>query len=296
MVVLELREKYPLGLLLSIAGLQKSTYSYDVKHLNYKNDKNKNDVELVKNIFFENKGRYGRDRIVIELKKRGHPMNHKKVHKIMIENNLHARPVKKAYSSYKGEIGKTCKNLLLRKDYDEEKKVFEYIRCLEAKRPYQILGTDVTQFQISEGKLYLSPIIDFFTREVLAYDISTSPNYAQVRRMLERLEKNHKQSLKGAIIHSDQGYQYQMKAYQERVKSLGMVQSMSRKGNSLDNSPTENFFGRLKTEMFYPKEYNFKSLKELKETIEEYIEYYNNERIVSRLQATPIEARNNSLI
>ena len=74
MVVLELREKYPLGLLLSIAGLQKSTYSYDVKHLNYKNDKNKNDVELVKNIFCENKGRYGRDRIVIELKKRGHPM------------------------------------------------------------------------------------------------------------------------------------------------------------------------------------------------------------------------------
>lgn len=114
--------------------------------------------------------------------------------------------------------------------------------------------------------------------------------------MFIELEDKHGDKVRGAILHSDQGYQYQMKAYQERVKSLGMVQSMSRKGNSLDNSPTENFFGRMKEEMFYPKEYNFKSLKELKETIEEYIEYYNNERIVSRLQATPIEARNNSLI
>ncbi|MFA5762964.1 MAG: IS3 family transposase, partial [Bacilli bacterium] len=161
----------------------------------------------------------------------------------------------------------------------------------EATRPYEILGTDVTQFQISVGKLYLSPIIDFYTREILGYDISDSPNYAQIRRMVSMMINNHGESFKDSILHSDQGYQYQMKAYQKLLKNHGLIQSMSRKGNCLDNSPTENFFGRLKTEIFYDQEYEYKSLNELKRAIESYIKYYNEERIVVRFGDSPSNVR-----
>ena len=130
-------------------------------------------------------------------------------------------------------------------------------RDFTTTRPYEKLGTDVAVFITDYGKLYLSPIIDFHTREILSYCISDSPNYAQVRTMLNNLFEKHGDKLSGAISHSDQGYQYQMKVYQQTLIEHDIVQSMSRKINCLDNSTTENFFGRLKEEMYYGRENAF---------------------------------------
>ena len=195
----------------------------------------------------------------------------------MQENNLKARIKKRSYHSYRGIVGDIAPNII--------------DRNFNTSRPYEKAGTDVTVFVTQYGKLYLSPIIDFFTREVLAYDISEHPDMKQIWRMLHLLAKNHKGKYEKMILHSDQGYQYQLKSYHKKLKEMGIVQSMSRKGNCLDNSPTENFFGRLKTEIFYDNEYKYESLEELEEAIIRYIEYYNNSRIVNRLKMAPIKYR-----
>ena len=291
MVIWELREKYSLNLLLEIARLPKSTYFYELKHLHYKEDKDKDIGDLIEQIFIKNNKKYGRPRIVQELNRLGIIVNNKKVYRLMKERGLTATPRKRAYHSYKGQIGKICGNHLLTKRLDTKKNVYVYDRHFEATRPYQLLGTDVTQFQIGAGKLYLSPVIDFYTREILGYDISEHPNYNQVKRMMEMMFQKHGESFKGAILHSDQGYQYQMKAYQNLLKKHEITQSMSRKGNCLDNSPTENFFGRLKTEIFYDREFEYKSINDLKREIEKYIKYYNEERIVVKFGDSPINIR-----
>ena len=195
----------------------------------------------------------------------------------MQENHLSALPRPRRYHSYRGGVGVTAPNVINRR-FDEDK-------------PYARIGTDVTQFNTQWGKLYLSPIIDFHTREILAYDLAERANFNQIKRMLMRLENEHGTYLDGIIFHSDQGWQYQMKYYQDFLKDRGMIQSMSRKGNCLDNSPTENFFGRLKEEMFFGKEWSFTSLQDLKKKIEEYIKYYNETRIVTRLKTSPIQYR-----
>ena len=291
MVVQELRDQYSLHLLLEIAGLNKSTFFYALEHLDYKKDKDQEIGDLIVKIFNENHKKYGRPRIVQELNRMGIVINNKKVYRLMKERGLTATPRKRKYSSYKGKIGKICRNHLLQRKLSTDKHVYIYERHFETDRPYQILGTDVTQFQIGPGKLYLSPVIDFHTREILGYDLSTSPNYAQIRRMLKMMFDKHGEVFEGSILHSDQGYQYQMKAYQNLLKEHGIIQSMSRKGNCLDNSPTENFFGRLKTEIFYDKEIEYESLDQLKRTIENYIKYYNEQRIIVKYGDSPMNIR-----
>jgi len=212
-----------------------------------------------------------------ELRNRGCQINKKRVARIMKEHHLSAGPKKRQYHSYRGQVGRIAPNVL-GQDF-------------QTKAPYEKLGTDVTQFITQYGKLFLSPVIDFHTREVLAYDLSETANYAQIKRMLERLVKAHGEHLTGAILHSDQGWQYQMRQYRQFLADNGMIQSMSRKGNCLDNSPTENFFGRMKTEIYYDKEYTFQSLQHLKLVIRDYTEYYNNKRIVSRLKCSPVRYR-----
>lgn len=290
-MVQELREKYPLHLLLDIADLKKSTFFYALEHLNYKENKDEEVIKLIVDIFNNNHQKYGRPRIVQELNRRGIVINNKKVYRLMKKLGLSATPRKRKYSSYKGQIGKICKNHLLVKKINPKNGNVIQVRDFKTNRPYQILGTDVTQFQIAAGKLYLSPIIDFYTREILGYDVSTSPNYAQIRRMMKMMFDRHGESFNGAILHSDQGYQYQMKAYQKLLSEHGIIQSMSRKGNCLDNSPTENFFGRLKTEIFYDREFEYESIDQLKQAINKYIKYYNEERIVAKYGDSPINIR-----
>ena len=276
-VICELREKYSLSLLLKIAGISKSTYSYSKNHLDYKAQKDEPLLDEIRRIFKENGCKYGYPRITLELKRRGYKVNEKRVARIMRENGIRAAKRKRRYNSYKGTVGKIAPNILE--------------RDFKTTGPYQKIGTDVTVFITQHGKLYLSPVIDFHTREILAYDLSEHPNLKQIRRMLDRLVEGHGEHLKGAIMHSDQGWQYQMLYYRKFLKEHEIIQSMSRKGNCLDNSPTENFFARLKTEMYYDKEYSFKSIADLRNQIKRYIDYYNEERIVSRIGCSPRECR-----
>ena len=254
-----------------------------------KENKDKELKSIIMKIFKDNYEKYGVPRITQELRNMGININKKRVERIMKELGIKARPQSKKYRSYKGEIGKICKNQLLEKK-EKDEKIFN-VRNFETTKPYEKMGTDVTVFITKYGKLYLSPIIDFHTREVLSYCLSENPNYAQVRNMLDDMFKMHRDKIKGAILHSDQGFQYQMSIYQKTLIEHGIIQSMSRKGNCLDNSPTENFFGRMKEEMYYGKEDLYGSLNELKDAIIKYIKYYNEKRIVNRLGLSPMQYR-----
>ena len=184
---------------------------------------------------------------------------------------------KRKYSSYKGEVGKIADNLINR-DFG-------------AAKPNQKWYTDVTEFNLRGEKLYLSPIIDGFNQEVKSFDISKSANLVQINNMLDiAFEENL--NLEGLIFHSDQGWQYQHQSYQQRLRNKGIKQSMSRKGNSLDNGLMENFFGILKIEMFYDQEDNYKTIEDLINAIKDYIYYYNHDRIKVKLKGlSPVNYR-----
>ena len=247
-------------------------------------------------IYYANKGLYGYRRIHLELKNRGFIVNHKKVKRLMSRMGLYAKTTAKRnkYNSYKGDMNGTTKNLLLEKVVDKDKHKTYYQRTFHTTHCNQIWSTDVSEFHIASGKLYLSPILDMHNREIVSYNISRSPNFNQTLDMLNKAF-NQYEDLEGLIFHSDQGWQYQMEIYHKELKDRGIHQSMSRKGNCLDNSPMENFFGRMKNEMFYGYEDTFESLDALQEAMEDYIEYYNKERITEKLKGlTPVGYRNQS--
>ncbi|QYR62693.1 IS3 family transposase [Fusobacterium animalis] len=281
-VIAELRAKYPFKTLLKIAGISKSVYYYyiDKKDID---EKNKDIIEKIKEIYYANKGRYGYRRVTLELKNQGLNINHKKVQRIMKKFNLQSIIRKKRkYSSYKGQIGKIADNHIKRN--------------FEATAPNQKWFTDVTEFNLRGEKLYLSPILDAYGRYIVSYDISRSANLEQINHMLNLAFKEN-ESYENLIFHSDQGWQYQHSSYQKRLKEKKITQSMSRKGNSLDNGLMECFFGLLKSEMFYDQEEKYKTLEELKEAIEDYIYYYNNKRIKEKLKGlTPASYRSQSLL
>ena len=182
------------------------------------------------------------------------------------------------YHSYKGEVGKIADNLLKRN--------------FSAEKPFEKLTTDVTQFKVCNEKVYLSPVMDLYNREIVSYAISLRPNLQQIRDMLNGLfEKMPNDAT--PIFHSDQGWQYQHTEYQRLLAEHNIKQSMSRKGNCMDNGAMENFFGRLKVEMFYGEK--FETVDEFINRLKEYIYYYNNERIVTKLKMSPVQYRTHSL-
>ena len=269
--------------LLKLAEMARSTFYYYLKKYKSNHDKYHKIKKEIFNIFNENKGRYGYRRITLELKNRGFNINHKTVLRLM--NILGIKSIqrpKRRYNSYQGSIGKIANNLLK--------------RDFKADKPNQKWVTDVTEFKVHDRKLYLSPIIDLFNGEIISYNLSKHPTFEQIKDMLETAFIKIKNNT-NLILHSDQGWQYQMKIYQNMLKEKGIKQSMSRKGNCLDNSCAENFFGILKSELFYPKEKEYKNIEELEKDIKEYIEYYNNSRIKSKLKGmSPIQYRKHSLI
>lgn len=295
MVVYELQHKYPLVVLSDISGLKRSTYYYTLNKLD-KDTKNDDIMNTIIDIYYTHKARYGYRRITLELMNRGYIVNHKKVKRLMSKMGLYAKTPKAKYKSYKGDMNGTVKNILLDKVTDEADHKTHYERNFNTERCNEIWSTDVSEFHIAAGKLYLSPILDLHNREIISYNISTSPSYKQTKDMLDKAFSKHKH-LKGLILHSDQGWQYQMNEYHKALKDKDIIQSMSRKGNCLDNSPMENFFGKMKNEMFYGYEYTFNTLEELQKEMEDYIYYYNNQRITAKLKGlTPVEYRNQSLI
>ena len=168
-------------------------------------------------------------------------------------------------------------------------------RNFKADLPNQKWTTDVTQFNCPFGKAYLSPILDMFNGEIISYNLSLSPNFEQVADMFKKALENNK-SVKGLIFHSDQGWQYRNKRWQQMLKQNGIIQSMSRKGNCYDNGIMESFFGVLKNEMFYDFENDYKTFDDLKCAIDEYIHFFNYERLKSRIgYMSPIDYKNKKL-
>lgn len=210
--------------------------------------------------------------------------------------NIHGVTHRGKYNSYKGDQNGTCKNLLLVKIVDEKKHKTTYKRDFSTTACNQKWTTDVSEFHIAAGKLYLSPILDMHNREIVAFNISRNPNFNQTIDMLRKAFAKY-DNLEGLIFHSDQGWQYQMKFYHQELEKRGIKQSMSRKGNCLDNSPMENFFGVMKNEMFYGHEYEFKTLEELEKAMIKYIEYYNNKRIMEKTKGlSPLAYRQQSFV
>ena len=273
--------EFRLDLLLETARLARSTYYYHLKQL----DRVDKDQELkteIQVIFTEHKGNYGYRRIHLELRNRGYEVNYKKVQRLMKILDLAARiRRKRKYSSYQGEIGMKAENLIQRQ--------------FEGAKPMEKCYTDVTEFAIpaSTQKLYLSPVLDGFNSEIIAFNLSCSPNLEQVQTMLEQaFTEEHYEN---TILHSDQGWQYQHDSYHQFLEGKGIQASMSRKGNSPDNGMMESFFGILKSEMFYGYEKSFQSLKQLEQAIVDYINYYNNKRIKVKLKGlSPVQYRTKS--
>ena len=188
----------------------------------------------------------------------------------MKEAGLICRVRMKKYKSYKGEVGKIAPNLLE--------------RHFEAVKPNQRWVTDVTEFSLFGQKLYLSPILDLCSRDIVSYAISERPVLSMVTSMLDKAFTRISDDTE-LILHSDQGWQYQHKQYQRMLRRKGIRQSMSRKGNCLDNAVMENFFGLLKSELLYLQ--TFDSFEHFKAELIEYLDYYNNRRIKAKLKGLP---------
>ena len=268
-MIWELRHEFKLSLLLEIAELPRSSYYYYIKH-SKDEDKYSEIKKQITDIFHENKGRYGYRRITMEMHNRGYVINHKTVLRLMNEEKIKCMVRIKKYRSYRGEAGKIAPNLLE--------------RDFSTKAPNEKWVTDVTEFSLFGQKLYLSPILDLHSSDIVSYTISEhpalSPVLDMVRRALSVLPRGAE-----PILHSDRGWQYQNKRYQKLLKEHGIKQSMSRKGNCLDNALMENFFGLLKSELLYLKE--FDSLDQFKADLIEYLDYYNNRRIKAKLKGLP---------
>ncbi|NSL85217.1 IS3 family transposase [Chitinophaga sp. Mgbs1] len=270
----ELRRHHSLNLLLKAARMARSTYYYHLQH-QAQPSKHAELITAVTSLYHQHKGRYGYRRITSVLKKSGNPVNHKTVLKIMQSGNLKSLVRVKKYKAYRGEQGRIAPNLLKRN--------------FTAEKSFQKWVTDVTEFSVGGKKLYLSPIMDLYNSEIISYNLSESPNFKQITDMLQKAFKRLPAD-SSLILHSDQGWQYRMEKYQTLLSDREILQSMSAKGNCLDNAAMESFFSILKTELFYLQK--FDSIKSLRQQIVKYIEYYNNDRIKLKLNGlSPVNYR-----
>ena len=254
--------------------MARSTFYYQVQ-AQQRPDKHASLKELVQRVYDQEKGLYGYRRITAVIRSLGTLVNKKLVERLMVELGLRSIVRPKKYRSYRGAVGRTAPNLLER----------NFI----AQRPNQKWVTDVTEFKAAQQKLYLSPVMDLYNREIVAYEMATRPCLALVDNMLDKAFKRL-QSEPKLVIHSDQGWHYQHSQYRHKLAKLGVKQSMSRKGNCLDNACAECFFGTLKSECFYTRKFN--DVDELKVVLEDYIRYYNTRRISLKFNGlSPVEYR-----
>ena len=273
------KEGHRLNDLLDAIGLSRSTYYYELGRTDKVKERNADLSSEIVSIFNENRKRYGVRRVHRELLNRGFLVNHKRVQRIMNQFALCGKRPKEKYHSYKGDVGKVADNIINR-DFSTEK-------------PLQKWTTDVSQFNLPWGKCYISPILDMNTNEIISYNLSTSPNMEQIKDMLNKAFERFP-SVQGLIMHSDQGWQYQHASYTSRLEAAGIVQSMSRKANCIDNAATEQLFGHVKDEFYRGREW--KTFEDFKRDLEEYIVHWNTSRRQVRLKGlTPEEFRNQAL-
>ncbi|WP_128880664.1 IS3 family transposase [Shigella dysenteriae] len=260
--------------LLKAAGLARSTLYYQLS-LQKAKDKYADVKQLIASIFHEHRGCYGYRRIHCELQKRGLTFSGKTVRKLMQQLGLKSPVRLKKYRSYRGNMGLAAENILQRQ--------------FKAEAPCEKWVTDITEFRAGGQKLYLSPILDLFNGEIVAWETACRPTEELVKRMLNKGLESLAEGEK-PLLHSDQGWHYRIKSYQSALADKGLVQSMSRKGNCLDNAVMENFFGHLKEEIYYRRDY--RSVEELENAVNEYITYWNQKRIKLSLGGlSPVEYR-----
>lgn len=271
---MELRAEYPLATLLSVAGLSRSTFYYQAK-VQQSADKYAQLKASIAAIYERHKGRYGYRRITDELRHAGSEVNHKTVQRLMQLLGLKSLVRPKKYRSYRGQFNADVPNVLNRQ--------------FQAEQPNQKWVTDVTEFNVRGDKLYLSPVLDLYNGEIVAYEMQTRAHLPLVSNMLKKAlaKLSHQEA---PLLHSDQGWQYQMPAYRRQLATNGLTQSMSRKGNCLDNAAMESFFGTLKSEYFYLNK--FESIEQLGRGLRQYIHYYNHKRIKTKLKGlSPVQYR-----
>ncbi len=276
--MLELRPDHALQHLLHAAGLARSTYHYQVRRLSAPDPDNALKM-LIQKVCAIHRGLYGYRRVTLAIRNDGTLVNHKKVQRLMNELGIQSKARAKKYRSYKGEMGEAAPNILNRE--------------FQALNPNEKWVTDVTEFRISGKKLYLSPVMDLYNGEIVAYETSHRPNFSLVMNMLGKAAKRLRITTK-PLLHSDQGWHYRMKPYQAALAQHGVKQSMSRKGNCLDNAAMESFFATLKTEYFYLRD--FEDVEELRAGLIDYIRYYNEDRIKVKLGGlSPVQYRERAL-
>lgn len=277
--VASLKAEHPLGVLLEVAGLARSTFFYHQARFDCE-DPQATLKAAIREAFNDARGRYGHRRIHAVLTRRGWRVAKKTVLKLMRELGLVCKVRRRRrYNSWKGETGKIAPNLLN--------------RDFTAERPNMKWVTDVTEFRIGEQKVYLSPVIDLFDRSVIAHSWGLSPTLALTNTSLQKaiavLHPGQK-----PVVHSDQGFQYQHSSWQKILKDANAVQSMSRKATCLDNAVVESFFGHLKEEVFNHDQ--FDSVDEFTTALDEYIHWYNTERVSTKLKGlSPVQYRTQAL-
>lgn len=271
------KAEHSLQTLLQIAGLARSTFFYQQAR-SREPDRHADTADAIRAIFVRTKGRYGHRRIHAELRRTG-PVAKKTVLALMRRHDL-VCPVRRRrrYSSYGGEVGKVAANLLN--------------RDFTSTAPNQKWVTDVTEFRVGEHKLYLSPVMDLFDRQIIAYRTGTSPTLELTHGSLR--DALHTALGAAPLVHSDQGIHYQHRSWRSLLAAAGASQSMSRKGNCHDNAIIENFFGHLKAEMFHPT--RFDSITTLDTAIHDYITWWNTDRSQARLEGmSPVQYRAHAL-
>ncbi|MDR6581823.1 transposase InsO family protein [Pseudomonas extremaustralis] len=265
--------------LLKLVSLARSTYYYQLKAMGVA-DRFSSIKASIQTIQNEHKGRFGYRRMTLELRKERSLINGKTVRRLMGELGLKCTVRPKKYRSYKGPMGEVSPNTLARQ--------------FEAEQPNQKWVTDVTEFKVAGKKLYLSPVLDLYNGEIVAYQTAIRPQYALVGEMLEKAIEGLPKGGK-PMLHSDQGWHYRYPKYRERLEKAGLEQSMSRKGNCHDNATMESFFGTLKSEFYYRE--SFESVEQLQAGLDEYIHYYNHKRIKVKLGGlSPVAYRTRSAV
>ena len=276
-VIDTLRNKYSLKELLSVFNMSKSSYCYQANAIN-RPDKYEKHRELIRSSFTASNGTYGYRRIYLDLQDADMQLSEKVIRHIMKEENLVVKAVKrKKYNSYMGEISPAVEN--------------KVNRDFHADNPNEKWLTDITEFHIPDGKVYLSPIIDCFDGLPVAWTIGTHPDAELVNTMLDNAITTLKDDEK-PLVHSDRGAHYRWPGWIERMDKAGLTRSMSKKGCSPDNSACEGFFGRLKNEMFYEREWKNISIDEFIEKLDAYIHWYAEKRRKLSLNGlSPIQYR-----
>jgi transposase InsO family protein/transposase-like protein len=272
-----LKSKYSLPALCKKLALPKSSYYYQKKVMNAK-DKYQGLREHICDLFHSNRDVFGYRRIHFLLRNEGTVVSEKVIRRIMKQERLAVKNRKKRkYSSYKGEISPAVNNLIK--------------RDFHAEKPNEKWLTDITEFSIRAGKVYLSPIIDCLDGMPISWTIGTSPNAELANTMLrDAISKLGPDDR--PIVHSDRGCHYRWPDWIKIMQDAGLTRSMSKKGCSPDNSACEGFFGHLKTEMFYGRNWDRYSLDEFIQEVDDYMHWYCKDRIKSTLGGlSPLDYR-----